>query len=306
MRSETCPVNGEFIMSIETQIEVPQGVPVLDQDVLAQRQLGVQSDASSVFAVQNLIHLLKDAERRLQALNLHPLDSTVIGVRTQDIEDLTVYIARKATKQRRLDDDLAAEVSIELESAKAMVSRLSPLVNKWIKRELRVEQLCQSLSKEPDPVRARAAFVALSNGNDPICSGAEIIHQGTNDQPRSAIQLQGDDVHRVIVRVTSVDKLRRACRVRLGSLPEPSSIFTSKDLDVRVIDVSIDDDDLSWLLVSLAAAVNQTLDMKLAINAKLDAKGGIAFSGRLIGVPDAKKACQRLEAALAASMASLF
>ena len=41
-------------------------------------------------------------------------------------------------------------------------------------------------------------------------------------------------------------------------------------------------------------------------NAKFDTRGCVTFSATLIRIPDVKKASQRLEAALAESMASLF
>ena len=93
--------------------------------------------------------------------------------------------------------------------------------------------------------------------------------------------------------------------MRLASLPEPSSIFTQKDIGVRVIDVALVDD-VGWLLASLAASLCESLDMNLTVNAKFDTRGYVAFSATLVGISDEKKASERLEAVLAASMASLF
>ena len=119
------------------------------------------------------------------------------------------------------------------------------------------------------------------------------------------LQVQGTDVHRVIGRVVSVDQATRSCRLRLASLPEPSSIFTEKDAGVKVFDVALVDD-VGWLLASLAASLGESLEMMLTINAKFDTRGCVTFSATLIRIPDVKKASQRLEAALAESMASLF
>jgi len=170
---------------------------------------------------------------------------------------------------------------------------------------LSTEQLCTALSTEADPARARAAFVSLASAADPISDGAQIVHDGASDQPRRSVQVQGAEVHRVVGRVVSVDQGTRSCRVRLTSLPEPSSVFTDKDVGIRVFDVALVDD-VGWLLASLAASLIETLEMKLTINAKFDIRGGVNFSATLVGIPDAKKAIKRLEAALAESMASLF
>ena len=238
-------------------------------------------------------------------MHAHPRDLTIVGVRTEDAEALTVFVARKAGRQRRLDGDLAEETEAEREAAKALVHRISPLIDRLQERRLSTEQLCAALSAEADPARARAAFVSLASGADPISDGAEMIHAGTNDQPRRSIQVHGAEVHRVVGRVVSVDQGTRSCRVRLASLPESSSIFTEKDAGVRVFDVALVDD-VGWLLASLAASLGESLEMKLTINAKFDIRGGVTFSATLVGFSDVKKASKRLEAALAESMASLF
>ena len=305
MQTEICPSHGDFCKTFETHIQTKSDVEVPENDCLGQAELAIKEGTSRLLPVQHLIQLLKDADRKLQGLHAHPRDLTIVGVRTEDAQALTLFVARKAGRQRRLDGDLAEETEAEREAAKALVHRISPLIDRLQERRLSTEQLCAALSAEADPARARAAFVSLASGADPISDGAEMIHAGTNDQPRRSIQVHGAEVHRVVGRVVSVDQGTRSCRVRLASLPEPSSIFTEKDAGVRVFDVALVDD-VGWLLTSLAASLSESLEMKLTINAKFDIRGGVTFSATLVGFSDVKKASKRLEAALAESMASLF
>ncbi|MCZ2407520.1 hypothetical protein [[Acidovorax] ebreus] len=306
MRTEICPTHGDFCTSFETQIHITNSdVEVLEQNCLGQGKLALKDGATRLLPIAHLIRLLKDAESKLQGVHAHPRDLTLVGVRTEDAQGLTLFVARKATRQRRLDEDLAEETHAERECAKGLVCRISPLIDRLHERQLSTEQLCTALSAEADPARARAAFVSLASSSDPITDGAKIIHEGTNDQPKRSVQVQGAEIHRVVGRVVSVDQGTRSCRVRLASLPEPSSIFTEKDIGVRVFDVALVED-VGWLLASLAASLSESLEMKLTINAKFDIRGGVNFSATLVGFPDAKKASKRLEAALAESMASLF
>ena len=305
MQIEICPSHGDFCKTFETRVQTTSNVEVLEEDNLGQSKLALKEGATRLLPIPHLVQLLKDAERKLQGVHAHPRDLTIVGVRTEDAEALTVFVARKAGRQRRLDGDLAEETEAEREAAKTLLQRIAPLIECFQARQLSTEQLCSALSAEVDPARARAAFVSLASGTDPISDGAEIIHPGTSDQPRKSVQLQGTEVHRVVGPVVSVDQATRSCRLRLASLPEPSSIFTQKDIGVRVIDVALVDD-VGWLLASLAASLCESLDMNLTVNAKFDTRGYVAFSATLVGISDEKKASQRLEAVLAASMASLF
>ena len=305
MQTEICPSHGDFCKTFETHVQTTSNVEVLQDHNLGQSKLALKEGTTRLLPVQHLIQLLNDAERKLQAVHAHPRDLTIVGVRTEDAEALTVFVARKAGRQRRLDGDLAEETETEREAAKALVHRIAPLIDRFQARQLTTEQLCSALSAEADPARARAAFASLASGSDPISDGAAIIHAGTSDQPRRSVQVQGTDVHRVIGRVVSVDQATRSCRLRIASLPEPSSIFTEKDAGVKVFDVALVDD-VGWLLASLAASLCESLDMNLTVNAKFDTRGYVAFSATLVGISDEKKASQRLEAVLAASMASLF
>ena len=305
MQIEICPSHGDFCKTFETRVQTTSNVEVLEEDNLGQSKLALKEGTTRLLPVQHLIQLLKDADRKLQGVHAHPRDLTIVGVRTEDAEALTLLVARKASRQRRLDEDLADETQAEREAAKAMVHRISPLVNLLQEKRLSTEQLCTALSAEADPARARAAFVSLAGSADPITDGAEIIYSGTNDQPKRSVQVHGDQVHRVVGQVCSVDQGTRSCRVRLASLPEPSPIFTEKDIGVRVFEISLDDD-VGWLLASLAASLNQPLEMKLIFNAKFAPRGGVAFSARLVEFPDARNASKRLEKAFAESISSLF
>ena len=105
----------------------------------------LKEGTTRLLPVQHLIQLLKDADRKLQGVHAHPRDLTIVGVRTEDAEALTLLVARKASRQRRLDEDLADETQAEREAAKAMVHRISPLVNLLQEKRLSTEQLCTAL-----------------------------------------------------------------------------------------------------------------------------------------------------------------
>ena len=239
MQTEIFPAHGDFCTTFQTHIQTNSDVEVTQADNLGQSKLALKEGATRLLPIPHLVQLLKDAERKLQGVHAHPRDLTIVGVRTEDAEALTVFVARKAGRQRRLDGDLAEETEAEREAAKTLLQRIAPLIECFQARQLSTEQLCSALSAEVDPARARAAFVSLASGTDPISDGAEIIHPGTSDQPRKSVQLQGTEVHRVVGPVVSVDQATRSCRLRLASLPEPSSIFTQKDIGVRVIDVAL-------------------------------------------------------------------
>ena len=141
MQIEICPSHGDFCKTFETRVQTTSNVEVLEEDNLGQSKLALKEGTTRLLPVQHLIQLLNDAERKLQAVHAHPRDLTIVGVRTVDAEALTVFVARKAGRQRRLDGDLAEETETEREAAKALVHRIAPLIDRFQARQLTTEQL---------------------------------------------------------------------------------------------------------------------------------------------------------------------
>ena len=275
------------------------------QDIVMTDPLPINTELVRLAPIGHVIQLLKEAESRLQSIHFQPRDSTLVGVRSEQLEALDVVVARKPAQQTRLDtNNLSEETEAERDAAKVLVRRLTPLLAQLNDKSLSTEQLCQSLSEEFNPSRARATFVALAGSSEPLSDGTEIIYQGTNAQSKKSVQVAGSNVHRVIAIVCSFDWAARRADVRLAALPESSPIFTAKDVGVRMINVSVHDD-LSCWLATQAMAFGEPIAMNLVVNASLDARG-IGYCAKLVDFPDAEKTSDKFRTMFAERMSSLF
>ncbi len=305
IQTETCPTHGELCLTFSSRIRAISDVPVPLQGFIMTNPMPIKTDLVRLVPVGHVIHLLKETETRLQGLHAQPRDATLVGVRSDQLELVEVVVARKPSRQARLDiDDLGDETELERDAAKVLARRLSPLLAQLNDKTLSTEQLCTSLAKEVDPSHARATFVALAGSPEPISDGTEIIYQGTSAPSRRSVQVDGAQVHRVIALVCGVEWGARRADVKLISTPEPSPIFTAKDLGLRMISVSMQDDLSCWLSTQ-AMSFGEPLEMKLVLNAHLDARG-ISFSAKLIEFPDAGKVTEKFRMMFTDRMASLF
>jgi hypothetical protein len=305
IQTEICPKHGELCLTFSSRICSQCDVAVPLQNIIMTEPLSTDAELVRIVPVGHAIHLLKEAETRLKSLHVQPRDVTIVGVRTEQLEAIDVVVARKSSRQARLDTDgLGEETEIERDAAKVLARRLSPMLAQLNNKSLSTEQLCKALSEEIDPSRARAAFVALAGSTEPISDGTEIIYQGSNTLPKKSVQVAGAKVHRIIANVCSFEWAARRADVRLTALPEPSPIFTAKDLGVRMINVSMHDDLSCWLSTQ-AMAFGEPIAMNLVINANLDARG-IFYNAKLVDFPDAEKTSEKFRTMFAERMSSLF
>ena len=148
----------------------------------------------------------------------------------------------------------------------------------------------------------------ISTGRLLVCTWSVALTrtQGSNmvSAPKKSIQLAGAKVHRIIANVCSFEWAARRADVRLTALPEPSPIFTAKDLGVRLINVSMHDDLSCWLSTQ-AMAFGEPIAMNLVINANLDARG-IIYNAKLVDFPDADKTSEKFRIMFAQRISSLF
>ena len=302
---EACPMHGELCFTFSSRVCSQIDVPVPPQDILMTDPVSINADLIRLVPVGHAIQLLKEAESRLRGLHIQPRDVTIVGVRTEQLEALDVVVARKSSRQARLDTNgLAEETEAERDVAKVLARRLSPLVTKLKEGSLTTEQLCSSLTTEVDPSRARAAFVALAGSTEPVSDGTEIVFPGTGAPTRKSVQVAGAQVHRTVVIVCMFDWGSRRAQVRLTAFPEASPIFNAKDLGVRMMEVSMHED-LSCWLATQAMSFEEPIALDVVINASLDARG-TTYSAKLVNIPDAKNLSAKFRACFTERMSSLF
>lgn len=301
---EICPTHGELCLTFSNRVcsQIEISIPL--QDIIMTDPLPITSELIRLVPVGHAIQLLREAESRLQILHVQHRDVTLIGVRLEQLEAIDVVVARKPSRQARLDtNNLGEETEVERDAAKVLARRLSPLLAQLNNKSLSTEQLCKALSEELDPARARATFVALAGITEPLSDGTEIIYQGTSMQSKKSVQVAGTNVHRLSVIVCSFGETRRA-NVRLAALPDSSPVFNAKDVGVRMIDVSVHDDVSCWLATQ-AMSFGEPIAMNLVINASLDARG-TSYNAKLVDIPDAGKLRDKFRKMFAERISSLF
>lgn len=127
------------------------------QNIIMTESLSTDAELVRIVPVGHAIHLLKEAESRLKSLHVQPRDVTIVGVRTEQLEAIDVVVARKSSRQARLDTDgLGEETEIERDAAKVLARRLSPMLAQLNNKSLSTESNCARLSQK------RAIHLALA------------------------------------------------------------------------------------------------------------------------------------------------
>lgn len=301
---ELCPTSGEIYLTFGSRIAVDKELTIPMSDIIKMEKLPT-NEVLRVVPVPQAIQLLKEVELRLQKLHAQKRDVTIVGIRAEQLEDIEVVVARKQSRQARLDAaDLSEEAEIERDLATVMARKLTPLVDRLNNKKLSTEQLFQFLGEQPDPSRARGMFVALANSTTPITNGQEIVYQGVRTQTGKMVRLAGSAVHRVVGIVSRFDRASRRAEFILSELPTDACIFSVRDVDTRTINVLVHDDASIWLLTQFMAFI-EPIALNLIIGASLDARG-TTFDAKLVGIPDVEKARQQLQSLFTAHMAQMF
>ena len=302
MIAECCPVYGEFCRTAHADIHIPAERYSTVKDILMTQPV-MDASRSTLVHFAHVIEHLRKCARALKGCNIHPGDTTLIGMTADQVQSLELVLARTNRKQRDfLEGDLAATAEAEKIAWQSEQARLKPYVTKAKSGNLYAEEFMTAINAGPDPRITRERFLSLE-GKPFTVRDEQQIFLSPNAQPLPK-QYAAKDPYTLTVQVENTDMPSFVARFLLVDKFLPSPIFSRTDPGNRCVTALVPDaEDL--LCIGLCMLMGVHVSVELAITVGIG-HAGLAYTATLIRLTDPKKTNALLTQTMAARAQTLL
>lgn len=160
MKVEHCPALGDYCITAHSRPHFDSEKNLYPKEFLMSQPVPTGATVA-IYSLDAHIQSLQESGRALRRLSGHPSANTLIGIRSDAIQNLEVVIVRLEKKQRDcFDPTLDTTARLEAELALETLERMKPLATIARNNELSAEALIEAIFREPDPSVARQQFLA--------------------------------------------------------------------------------------------------------------------------------------------------
>lgn len=291
---EYCPTLGPVVVSSMAPIRAPVHAMTAAQ-ILKEETLTRIPDAT-VVPIGIALDRIKTAGQELSRANPHPRGHSVVGIRSDALEHLTVVIARTQERQRSLEEkDLPTTAQDEIRQTVDNYARFSELSAKIRNARATAEEVFGVLRSETDSGRSRMALLQKATKRQTVRVGNEEIVSQDDVASNVEIELPAADRYRLQMTVQSVNTDTGDVNCKLIGGENLDRLFFDADVERRVLHFRVVDEAL--FLLSLAASVGAVVDAAVAIRMLITPKG-FSYRCTLIGFHDAKALASDLHKAV--------
>lgn len=280
---EYCPTYGALTATSAAPIHIVSNA-LAHAEIQQEQTLSRLPDATIV-PLGIALQCIKTAGVELARANPHPKGCTLIGIRSELLEEFQVVAARIEGKQRSIDgEDLASVANSEVADSKEMYSRLAPLASRITAKKAAAEDFVKAMRAETDHSRARAAVLQMTNKRQSIRLGGQELVTGAGDSA-SEIELAARETYRLRMTVQSINTDTGEVTCKLVDGVDLDRLFDPSDLDRRVLHFRVVNEALFLLSQcgSLGAPVDVTVSLRMVLTPR-----GQSFRCTLVGFDDIK------------------
>lgn len=285
-------------------ITAPYQTKLHKNEIIMTKELEIP-DSVLITPIRHALQILKETSQNLERIHHHPTDNTIVGIQTSVLETIQVVVARTLGRQGRVDSDNVAEAAaIELDLAKQVTATLTPLAKKFLKKNLRSEDLVLPLQEHANPSLARRAFLSLAQTRSAILANCEILAVANAEPPVGKIFVSGMTAQKIRGAISELSPGSQSMKLMLTDYELQSPLFIQKDIGTRVIELSVPDAANRWLIAQYLSYCWE-IDLIATIDVAVDSKA-LYYSGTLISVIDAASATTKLRDAFLFHTKDLF
>lgn len=301
MQAEICPIQGVFCRTTYADMHITRDNFFIPMEILMTQTVETNTLAKFI-PVSHFIDQLRAAIRSLESYKTHPSQATLIGVAADQVQSFEVVLARVESKQRNLENDVAASAATETAATRAALARLKPVATKAKSGELSAEELLSALNSEPDARVARAQFMSMKFDNITVRDEMEVL--SSSNAAALPKKYAASKVYALKVRVTKAEKESDKVDLLIIDKVLPAPLFSNTEGTLRKIITQITD--LGTLhLLNLCMAYDLTVTTELAVTVDLGSNG-LAYTATLIRLPHREETLREVKQAMAADMTDLF
>lgn len=243
------------------------------------------NDSIRLKSLKEYINILEQTGRALQALNLHPIDQSLVGVDIGLTELPRLLLVRAQGRQCRIGvDNLEKETKEEAEIAMQVARALEPIAKKMINDQATAEQALKIVNQQQDPIKARKALIAHIRSPATILNGKEVLVEANDGSLPPNLKLKGSEIHHIRIHIISMNHSDGSLQARLLNCETPSDLFKPADLGFQTISISVRDRD-NFFLLGQCSALDWSVSVKVTFEVGITARGFI-FEGTLISLKD--------------------
>ena len=281
MRVEHCPVLGDFCVTTYSRPHFDSENPLYPKEIIMSQTVSTDTTAA-IYSLDAHIQSLQEAGRALRRLGGHPSASTLIGIRSEAIQNLEVVSVRLEKKQRDcFNPPLETAAKNEAEIAQQMLKRMEPLATLARNKELTAEALVEAIYKEPDPALARLQFMAHGKNLATVFDDNRVLMVPTTTALPT--HYNATKPYRLRIKVSEFNAQARTATFALIEALGEQPFFRDHEHN-RHISATIQDKH-DRILVGLCASFGIKASVSMALNLDLGKKG-FQFGGTLISFVD--------------------
>lgn len=295
---------GEHSISLVATPKIAGDMRVANEQIVSSQNLKIQ-DLTGISSLHSFISKLKETERALLALNHHPLDQAMVGVKNDSLSQLSLLLVRLPSKQARIDaQTLEEESQQEAEISRKLANSMRPLVAKIAKNEMTAEGAMVLINQQPNPGKARRVLLAHHAAPATILQGNNVILKNKDEFAQAGLKLKGSQPHHIQIRILSLDLSRSILQARLVSCDEPSDIFKVADLRHQALTLKVHDAD-NFFLMGQCAALGWNVSISATFDISLTQKQ-CTFAGSLLSLKNRTQLVAEVQKGIAERASTLL
>lgn len=281
MKVEHCPILGDFCVTTYSRPHFDSEKYLYPKEILMSQQISPDNN-EAIYSLDAHIQALQEARKSLHRLTGHPTNSSFIGIRCKDIQNLEVVCVRIEKKQKDcFDPTLDTSAKNEATLAQQMLRRMEPLADLARNKSLSAETLVEAIYKEPDPALARLQFMAHGRNLAVVFDDERVLMAPATEVLPTHYNAAKSYCLKIKVAEFNA-QARTATFVLIEALGE-QPFFRSHEHNRHIIaNIPVKNDQV---LVGLCASLGITVSVRLALTLNLGKKG-FQFEGNLIAFVD--------------------
>lgn len=283
---ERCSTFGAIAVTSSATVAAPANAHLQLQ--IQKEQQVIDIPDATVVPISTAIQKIKIAALELSRASPHPKGQSVVGIRSESLEQLQIVLARSETRQRSLDDrDLKTVAQEEIEDTASTYARLASLANKAKNGKATAEEFVSAMRAESDPSRACSAVYQMVNKRQTILVGEhQVVTADSRTAGSTEIELRAAEAYLLCVTVHSVNADTGEVSCRLIGGERLDRLFSDVDINRRILQFRVVGQAL--FLLALCASVGAQVDIVASVRLLVTPKGA-TYRCTLINFKDLKR-----------------
>lgn len=298
MEIDYCEKIGDFCVTLIAPLNLQEKHTVRSIETSEDYKLKINM-AQRIVTIKTFIDAVKTRSMELDSMSHHPADLSTVGVRIEDVNNLSLVLARIDGKQTRLGGSTLKQVSKEeLELAKEHAKKFIPLARKITDKNASAEDVMTALNDDPSPTRSHKVLHTLLSSGGAMIADQELVLRAPDEVSESKHAINGHGKH--LLRVDPINTFRdeREVEVKFMQSLSDCPLFQRDQQGRKTVKFKVPNP-ADLRILAMASSYGVLVDIEAQVNivvtaARVDYNGVVI---RILKKPDLLTALRRAQEA---------